>query len=197
MNPSPSMPPPRLPLRWKGIESGPFTHEDLQSKLAGNEIGLLHEVLYEGKWLILRDYLEKRKILEETERRRRVEQEMREESERLTLQQGELGKTDFPSVEKSQKDLPRNAGAGHPQRSGPSGFSWIQVLGLLLCLAGCLVAAYTRMYSHGSISFVVGGRTVTWGAIPNSHYAFWVGLGTVLLGIALLILGKFNRTHKY
>lgn len=50
-------------LRWRGRQEGPYTGPAIEAKLATREIGLLHEIYYEGRWLTIRDYIEKRKNL--------------------------------------------------------------------------------------------------------------------------------------
>ena len=44
-------------LRWRGRQEGPYALKVIQRKLAAGEIGLLHEVLFKGRWRALRDYL--------------------------------------------------------------------------------------------------------------------------------------------
>ena len=43
-------------LRWRGRTSGPFTIAEIERKLAHQEIGLLHEVYRQGRWVRLRDF---------------------------------------------------------------------------------------------------------------------------------------------
>jgi len=50
-------PKPDLLVRWRGKTSGPFTLVELEQKLARNEIGMLHEVLHEGRWIQLRQLI--------------------------------------------------------------------------------------------------------------------------------------------
>jgi hypothetical protein len=83
-----------LIIRWRGRQEGPFPTSVIEQKLASNEIGLLHEVLHDGKWTTIRDYLAEREAqaraqrhaTEEAERRAREAEEgrarEREESRR-------------------------------------------------------------------------------------------------------------------
>jgi ABC transport system ATP-binding/permease protein len=41
-------------IRWRGKTSGPYSLAQLERKLARREIGMLHEVLWEGRWIPLR-----------------------------------------------------------------------------------------------------------------------------------------------
>ena len=50
-------------LRWRGRQEGPYTPAAIEAKLAANQIGLLHEILSEGRWVAVRDYLAAREAL--------------------------------------------------------------------------------------------------------------------------------------
>lgn len=63
-------------LRWRGRQEGPYTAAVIEAKLAANEIGLLHEIFHNDRWITIRDYLTKQDAT------RRVEQQAREENER-------------------------------------------------------------------------------------------------------------------
>lgn len=45
-------------LRWKGTESGPFQWAVIQRMLAECKIGLIHEIQFESKWILLRTFLD-------------------------------------------------------------------------------------------------------------------------------------------
>lgn len=47
-------------IRWKGKESGPFQWTVIQRMLAENQIGLMHEIQFDRKWISLRSFLELR-----------------------------------------------------------------------------------------------------------------------------------------
>lgn len=47
-------------IRWRGRQAGPFTEAVIKAKLAANQIGLLHQILHDGEWITLRDYLAER-----------------------------------------------------------------------------------------------------------------------------------------
>ena len=44
-------------VRWKGRQQGPYTRAHLERKLAIGELGMLHEVLIDGVWIRLREFL--------------------------------------------------------------------------------------------------------------------------------------------
>ena len=45
-------------LRWKGVESGPFSIREIRERLADGEISRLHQVQVNGGWKLLDDFLE-------------------------------------------------------------------------------------------------------------------------------------------
>lgn len=45
-------------LRWKGVESGPFSIEEIRERLTDGEISRLHQVQVNGAWKLLDDFLE-------------------------------------------------------------------------------------------------------------------------------------------
>lgn len=45
-------------IRWKGMESGPFQWAVIQRMLAESNIGLMHEIQFESKWILLRTFLD-------------------------------------------------------------------------------------------------------------------------------------------
>lgn len=44
-------------IRWMGKESGPFQWAVIQKMLAENQIGLMHEIQLQSKWILLRTFL--------------------------------------------------------------------------------------------------------------------------------------------
>jgi len=53
----------RFLMRWRGRQEGPYPVSVIEAKLAANEIGLLHEILYRDKWVTLRDYIAEREAV--------------------------------------------------------------------------------------------------------------------------------------
>ena len=39
-------------IRWRGRQEGPYTAAVIESKLAANQIGLLHEISHNGQWVM-------------------------------------------------------------------------------------------------------------------------------------------------
>jgi hypothetical protein len=68
-------------IRWRGRQEGPYSAELIEEKLSANEIGLLHEILHNGQWITIRDYLAGQEAALRIQRQAREEQERRERDE--------------------------------------------------------------------------------------------------------------------
>ena len=44
-------------LRWHGKEAGPYSWSDIERMLEDNQVCLWHDVLKDGRWIILEDLL--------------------------------------------------------------------------------------------------------------------------------------------
>ncbi len=51
------MPPSLHRIRWKGRTDGPFSREEIRTRLADGELSLLHRIEVDGKWVSLGDFL--------------------------------------------------------------------------------------------------------------------------------------------
>ncbi len=67
---------PQYLLLWKGLQSGPFSLALIREKLGAGEISRMHQVHYNGRWIVLDEFLEKHGG--DSEARRRAEAEQRE-----------------------------------------------------------------------------------------------------------------------
>src|ERR1039457_1865191 len=83
-------------VRWRGRQEGPYLAAVIEAKLAANEMGLLHEIFYDGKWVTIRDYIAEREAILRAERQAREEQERRarEEVERQAKEREEKERRD-------------------------------------------------------------------------------------------------------
>jgi hypothetical protein len=68
-------------VRWRGRQEGPYSAELIEKKLSANEIGLLHEILHNGRWITIRDYLAEQEATHRIQLQAREEQERRERDE--------------------------------------------------------------------------------------------------------------------
>jgi hypothetical protein len=94
-------------VRWRGRQEGPHPIELIEKKLAANEIGLLHEILHNGQWITIRQYLAEREATLRAQRQAREEQERheREESEKYAKELEAQQRTAALAEEKRRNDL--------------------------------------------------------------------------------------------
>lgn len=111
---------PAFLLRWRGRQEGPYTAEALEAKLASNQVGLLHEVLHNGRWVTLREYFAEREAVLRAERQAREEKERRnrEEAERQAKEGEEQRRAELLAEERRKNDLLQASMAA--QQSGQS-----------------------------------------------------------------------------
>ncbi len=94
-------------VRWRGRQEGPYPASVVEAKLATNEIGLLHEILENGRWVTIREYLTDKEVVLRTEREKKEEQENRErqEKERREREREEQHRTAALTEERRRNDL--------------------------------------------------------------------------------------------
>jgi hypothetical protein len=94
-------------VRWRGKQEGPHPASAIETKLAANEIGLLHEIFHDGKWITIRDYVAEREAVLRAERQAREEQERkaREEAERQVRERQERNQVATLAEERRRNDL--------------------------------------------------------------------------------------------
>lgn len=84
-------------MRWRGRQEGPYSASIIEAKLAANEIGLLHEMLHNGQWITIRDYVTKMEVMLRVKHQEREEQELqaRKEAEQQMNEREDLRRIDF------------------------------------------------------------------------------------------------------
>lgn len=75
---------PQYMLLWKGLQSGPFSLAVIREKLGSGDISRMHQVNFNGRWIILDEFLEKQGG--DSDARRRAEVERREKQMRLEFE---------------------------------------------------------------------------------------------------------------
>jgi len=71
-------------LQWKGRESGPFTAEEIKTKLRDNEIGLLHSIRdHSGTAVTVEEFIASEDARQAADQRKEQERIARMEEERL------------------------------------------------------------------------------------------------------------------
>jgi len=94
-------------VRWRGRQDGPYSVSVIEAKLAANEVGLLHEILYDGNWVTIRDYIAEREAVLLAERQAREEEERRarEETARNALAREDQHRAATLEEERRKNDL--------------------------------------------------------------------------------------------
>lgn len=77
---------PQFLLLWKGRQSGPFSVAVIREKLGAGEISRMHQVEFNGRWIVLDEFLEKHGA-GDPEAQRRAEAEKRETQLRRDFEQ--------------------------------------------------------------------------------------------------------------
>jgi hypothetical protein len=94
-------------VRWRGKQEGPYLASVIEAKLQTNEIGLLHELFYNGQWVTIRDYIAEREsdIRAALQAQEEQEQRAREEAERQTKNREEQQRAAAIVEERRKNDL--------------------------------------------------------------------------------------------
>lgn len=142
-------------VRWRGRQEGPYLASVIEAKLAANEIGLLHEIFYEGKWVTIRDYVAEREVVLRAQLQAHVEQERRarEEAERQTREREEQYRAAALVEERRKNDLlaaglERQSNTSHAQAAPQIALKphrgglilTLGLIGLFVCGPLCLAA---------------------------------------------------------
>ena len=175
--------------------------EVIEKKLATNEIGLLHEILHNGQWITIRQYLAEREATLRAQRQTREEQERREreESAKYAKELEAQQRAEVLAEEKRRNDLVELA-ARHPPHqendstssphSGPQkGSSASRLFGTLFIIAGLAVAAYFFFAYDTSVESGVG-RVVNLGLMADRQNGIIVGIGLAIVGAITYAIGS-------
>jgi hypothetical protein len=142
-------------VRWRGRQEGPYLASVIEAKLAANEIGLLHEIFYEGKWVTIRDYVAEREMILHAQLQAQEEQERRarEEAERQTREREAQHRAASLVEERRKNDLlaaglERQSNASHAQAAPQIALKphrgglilTLGLIGLFVCGPLCLAA---------------------------------------------------------
>jgi len=189
-------------IRWRGRQEGPFTAAVIEAKLAGNQIGLLHEISYNGQWMTLRDYLAEREAIVRAERLAREEQERRarEEAERLAKEREEQRRVDTLAEERrkaaqveADNFRQQQAGTIHTSPLQPSGgSSGLRTIGILLLLGGLAIAAYFFLAFDTSVESGIG-RVNNLGLMADRQNGIILGIGLGVVGTIMLVIGARGK----
>jgi hypothetical protein len=136
-------------IRWRGRQEGPYTAAIIETRLAANQIGLLHEVFHNGQWVTLRDYFAERGATLRAQHEARAEQECRarEEAQRQVKEREDQHRAEALAEERRRNDLleagtetrrPAQQILKRPHRA--STILTLAIVGLLVCGPLCIAA---------------------------------------------------------
>lgn len=189
-------------VRWRGREEGPYLASVIEAKLVANEIGLLHEIFYDGKWVTIRDYITEREVILRAELQAREEQErrVREEAERQAKEfenqrQAELLAEERRRVAQLESVQSRENSNQHLHQPTPTtngGSSGLRTLGALLLIAGLAVTGYFFMAYDTSVESGVG-RVNNLGLMADRQNGIIIGIGLGVIGTIMLVIGSRGK----
>jgi hypothetical protein len=191
-------------VRWRGRQEGPYSVEIIQKKLSANEIGLLHEVLQNGQWITIRDYLAEQQVAIRAQLQAREEAERREqqEAERQARELEAQQRSAALAEEKRRNDLLELANqrslqredhaTSSPQATARKGSSASRTFGALFIMAGLAIGAYFFLAFDTSVESGAG-RVVNLGLMADRQNGIIVGIGLAIVGAITLALGSRSR----
>lgn len=192
-------------LRWRGRQEGPFASSAIEAKLAANQIGLLHEILYNGQWVTLRDCFAERDAAFRAERQAKEEQDRRarEEAERQAKEREEQRRTELLAEDRRKAaqleaaQSQQSFGVNTPVPPAPSppadrSSSGLRTFGVLLLIAGLAVAGYFFLGFDTSVESGVG-RVNNLGLMADRQNGIIVGIGLGVVGTIMLAIGSRGR----
>jgi hypothetical protein len=189
-------------VRWRGRQEGPHLASVIEAKLAANEIGLLHEIFYDGKWVTIRDYTTERETILRAENEARQEQERRarEDAERQAKELENQRQSELLAEErrraahlealqsKSQHEHP----AIHPLPPADKGSSGLRTFGVLLLIGGLAVTGYFFLGYDTSVESGMG-RVNNLGLMADRQNGIIIGIGLAVIGTIMLVIGSRGK----
>ena len=189
-------------VRWRGRQEGPYPAAVIEVKLAANEIGLLHEIFYNGKWVTIRDYVAERETVLRAENQAREDQEQRirqaaeqeareqEEHRQVELLAEERRRSEQIATAKSRQMTEENSRQSTaPNQTNSSG---MQTLGAVLLIAGIALAAYFFLAFDASVESGYG-RVNNIGLMADRQNGIIIGIGLGVAGTIMLAIGSRNK----
>jgi hypothetical protein len=189
-------------IRWRGRQEGPYTAAVIESKLAANQIGLLHEISRNGQWITLRDYFAEREAVLNAERLAREEQERRarEEAERQARAKEEQRRASLLAEEERKKAQAQSEPSEQIREHQPSfnvpvekkGSSGLRIFGGLLLILGLAVATYFLLVFDTSVESGAG-RVNNLGLMADRQNGLIAGIGLCIIGTIMLAIRSLGK----
>ena len=190
-------------VRWRGKREGPYPASVIEAKLAANEIGLLHEIFYNDRWVTIRDYITERESAFRTALQAREEQDRREreEAERQAKEQEEqqraaaLAEERRKAAQLESTQLQQSFEQRVPVSPLPSadhGSLGLRILGILLLTGGLAVVAYFFLAFDTSVESEIGPIN-NLGLMADRQNGIIVGIGLSIIGTIMFVIGSRNK----
>jgi len=192
-------------VRWRGRQEGPYPASVIESKLAANEIGLLHEIFYEGKWVVIRDYIAERETILRAENQARQEQQRREreEAERQAKELENQQQSELLAEERRRtahlESLQSKSQNEHPPiqplHPADKGSSSLRTFGVLLLIGGLAVIEYFFLDYDTSVNTgdSLIGRVNNFGLMADRQNGIIIGIGLAIIGTIMLVIGSRGK----
>lgn len=192
-------------VRWRGRQEGPYLAAVIESKLTANEIGLLHEIFYEGKWVTIRDYLAEREMILRAQLQAQEEQKLREreEAERQAKEVENQRQSELLAEERRRtahlESLHSKSQNEHPpiQPLPPAdkGLSGLRTFGVLLLIGGLAVTGYFFFAFDTSVDTGDSsiGRVNNLGLMADRQNGIIIGIGLAVIGTIMLLIGSRGK----
>jgi hypothetical protein len=189
-------------VRWRGRQEGPYLASAIEAKLAANEIGLLHEINYEGKWVAIRDYIAEREAVLRTENQARQEEQRRarEEADRQAKERDERRREELlaeerhraAQIEAAQSRTNLESHIQQPTPPTDGGSSGLRSLGAILLIAGLAVTGYFFLGYDTSVESGYG-RVNNLGLMADRQNGIIIGIGLGVVGTIMLAIGSRGK----
>jgi len=158
-------------LEWRGSKRGPCSHADIEAGLAAGELHSLYKINVDGKWLVLRDFLEQHRATTKQQSSRAVVLPPPPEPSPIPLQRSATVLP--PPLPLQQSAVPVSSF----QRAGPDtpphrpAWLWpVVILASAACIILVAVGAYMVASSDGS-SVDPNGTPTTGEKLTNEEIA--------------------------
>ncbi len=187
---------PAFLVRWRGRQEGPYSAKMIEKKLSANEIGLLHEILRDGRWITIRDYIASQESALRAQQQAREQQERleREEAERQARESDAQHRAAALAEETRRNDLLEKSLRDHRSdyHARPATSAYVKphrggqivayaVIGLFICAPVCIAA-----WSMASADL----RDMQAGLMdPSGHSQTTLGLSVARVGVLLWLVG--------
>jgi hypothetical protein len=189
-------------IRWRGRQEGPYTAAVIEAKLAANQVGLLHEISYNGQWVTLRDYFAEREAVLRAEHQAREEQERRarKEAERQAREREEQRRAELLAEERRKAAQTESDNFRHQQHATPptqqahtpGDTSGLRIFGLLFLVVGLAATEYFFLVFDASVESGVG-RVNNFGLMADRQNGIIIGIGLGVVGTIMLVIGARGK----